>query len=338
MKTFVHRARATVPTIPSALQVGLAAGIAWWLALLILESEQPLYAPIAAVVAIGAGDNRMLNRPIRLLAGMAVAVVVAGILVSWIGTGVWQIATITTATTLAARLIFEDPLARSYAAFHGAVVGALGSNGVIPEQLLEAALGAGTALVVVSLVFPPELQWAVFERPRRAAAAARRALQATDQALRTRDPSYMERAREASHDVQYLVADDGRKAFARQLALLSPLRWKYRDEAEDMIDTEQAFTSALHELSELVRSVERLISRDDLKRPELAAAIQQLDLALAVVTDGKGLEYDYQDLLPVEPRVDEADKGSTTATAVVDQIHRVSEGLGRVADLDIPGS
>ncbi|HEX2153389.1 MAG TPA: hypothetical protein VHL52_05370 [Acidimicrobiia bacterium] len=281
---FRRRTKLVSTTITSAAQVGVAAGASWWLADSVVSWDSPIYAPIGAIVAIGTGENRMAGRPVRLLGGMVLAVAVAGVTVTWLGTGPWQILLITTLTTVVGRFFFDDPLARGYAAFHGAVIGALGSGGVIPEQIFEAAIGATVGLVTVHVVFPPRVDPTVLSTVERAVYASQRSLRAAAMALKSGYRQESERAVVAATEVDALLApDDGRREFARQITRLAPARWRKRQRVEELIEADETLSGVLLDIASVARSVDHLMLYDPRSRPALARVVVDLERAVGWV-------------------------------------------------------
>src|SRR3712207_3857441 len=69
------------------LQTAVAAGAAWFLAILILGHERPEFAPIAAVISLGLAVGQRSRRVVELTIGVAFGVAIADLLVSVIGAG-----------------------------------------------------------------------------------------------------------------------------------------------------------------------------------------------------------------------------------------------------------
>src|SRR3954447_13103888 len=72
------------------LQTAAAAVAAWYVALALLPAGQPLFAPIAAVIALGAATGQSGRRAFELVGGVILGITVADMLVHAIGTGPWQ--------------------------------------------------------------------------------------------------------------------------------------------------------------------------------------------------------------------------------------------------------
>ncbi len=69
------------------LQTAVAAVAAWYLAKLLLSESKPVFASIAAVIALGATYGQRPERAIELIGGVVLGVGVADLLVSGIGSG-----------------------------------------------------------------------------------------------------------------------------------------------------------------------------------------------------------------------------------------------------------
>ncbi|MEV4273433.1 aromatic acid exporter family protein [Micromonospora chalcea] len=79
-----------------ALQAGIAAALAWWVAGTVLGNEQPTFAPITAVGTVAASVGERVHRSTRLLAGVAIGIAAGDTLLALIGTGPWQTGLIVT--------------------------------------------------------------------------------------------------------------------------------------------------------------------------------------------------------------------------------------------------
>ena len=73
------------------LQTAVAAVAAWYLARLLLPERQPVFASIAAVVALGATYGQRSERALELIGGVVLGIGVADLLVRAIGNGPAQI-------------------------------------------------------------------------------------------------------------------------------------------------------------------------------------------------------------------------------------------------------
>jgi uncharacterized membrane protein YgaE (UPF0421/DUF939 family) len=140
---------------PAILQAAAAAGVAWILAGLIPGHDSPLFAPVAALVALGSSQARRGRQAVEMVLGVAVGIAVADLLVRAVGSGAWQLVFVSALAMLAALVLFQSPLFISQAGVWAILVVALPSQGEIAVQrFLDALVGGCVALVFSQLLFP----------------------------------------------------------------------------------------------------------------------------------------------------------------------------------------
>jgi hypothetical protein len=71
-------------------QTAAAAGIAWWIATDVLHHTTPIFAPIAATIALGLNAGVRTRRAIEMVLGVSLGVVIGDALIDVIGTGPLQ--------------------------------------------------------------------------------------------------------------------------------------------------------------------------------------------------------------------------------------------------------
>ncbi len=72
-------------------QTALAASLAYFLAAYVIGSDQPFFAPIAAVISLGLTLGQRGRRAIEVVLGVVVGLVVADLLVLALGVGTVKI-------------------------------------------------------------------------------------------------------------------------------------------------------------------------------------------------------------------------------------------------------
>ena len=97
-----RRVRAVVAL---ALQTGVAAGLAWFVAHDLVGSPNPFFAPIAAVITLAVSVGQRLRRTAELVAGVAIGILVGDAIILTIGSGPWQIALIVFLAVVAATAV-----------------------------------------------------------------------------------------------------------------------------------------------------------------------------------------------------------------------------------------
>jgi hypothetical protein len=185
------RSRLALPVVGRIAQSALAAGAAWEIALQIPGHGKPFFAPIAAVIALGA----------------------------------WQLVLATAVVLVVATAAAAPPVVRGQAAASAILVVALhqpGSNLAL-QRLIDALIGGGIAIVLARLLFPVDPLDLVRDEARQLRARVADALEEVAVALTTGDRG---RARSA---LQRLNALDERRledalALARDVARRAPRR------------------------------------------------------------------------------------------------------------------
>jgi uncharacterized membrane protein YgaE (UPF0421/DUF939 family) len=138
------------------LHSAVAAALAWLLATELVGHEQPFFAPISAVITLGLTVGERRRRAVELAIGVSVGIAIADALVAAIGTGTWQIGVVVALAMAAATLVGGGPLLATQAAASAVLVATLQppEGGFDFDRALDALVGAATALVVSSLLFP----------------------------------------------------------------------------------------------------------------------------------------------------------------------------------------
>jgi hypothetical protein len=137
------------------LQTAVAAGLAWFLAVLILGVDRPTFAPIAAVIALGLAVGERARRAVELTLGVAFGVVLADLLVSVVGVGAVQAGTVVVLAMALAVFLGGEDLGVKEAAISALIIMITfrSSQAGIPiERFLEALIGGGTALLINALI------------------------------------------------------------------------------------------------------------------------------------------------------------------------------------------
>jgi uncharacterized membrane protein YgaE (UPF0421/DUF939 family) len=116
--------RSSVPI----LQCAVAAGLAWAVAKYWVGHPQPYFAPVAAIVSLGASLGQRLRRSLELVAGVCVGLAVGDLLVSLVGTGAWQIGLVVALAMSTAVLLDSGTVIVSQAASASVLVATLSTS------------------------------------------------------------------------------------------------------------------------------------------------------------------------------------------------------------------
>ena len=150
------------------VQSAVAAGLAWYAAMLVLGHERPFVAAIAAVISVGAVAGQTMRRAAEWMLGVAVGLAVAGLVVVAIGTGPAQTGVMVGLAMGVALLIRGGIMFWTEVGVTAILVSGLDptTRGVSPDRFVEALVGCGVALAV-SAAFPsnPSLRVRKAARP-----------------------------------------------------------------------------------------------------------------------------------------------------------------------------
>ena len=137
------------------LQTSVAATLAYFLATFALGSDEPFFAPIAAVATLGLAPGERGARAVEVALGVAVGLAVADVLVRIIGVGAAQIGVVAALAMAAAVLFGERTLLVNQAAISAILVVILQPPDApfSPDRFFNALVGGGVALAI-SHLFP----------------------------------------------------------------------------------------------------------------------------------------------------------------------------------------
>jgi uncharacterized membrane protein YgaE (UPF0421/DUF939 family) len=141
---------------PLALQCGLAAGLAWYVAAHLLKHATPFFAPIAAVIVLGASTGHRLLRTVELVLGVAVGIVVGDVLIAAIGSGPLQLGLVVALAVGGALFLGTGAVIINQAAASAVLITTLypPSAGIYYNRWIDTLVGGAVAFVVHALLLP----------------------------------------------------------------------------------------------------------------------------------------------------------------------------------------
>lgn len=147
------RLRATARPI---LQASLAAPLAWYVARHWFGHEEPIFAPLSALVAIGATVAQPWQRAVEIVVGVAFGVAVADALTVLIGYGTVQMGLMVFLAMAVAVVIGGRPMLVLQAGMAAMLVAALPteSGAASFERILNTFIGGGAAMLFTLVVLP----------------------------------------------------------------------------------------------------------------------------------------------------------------------------------------
>ncbi|MEV4490266.1 FUSC family protein [Micromonospora coxensis] len=269
-----------------AVQAGLAAGLSWFVASSLLHNPQPLFAPAAAVGTIAAAIGNRIRRTAELLAGVSLGVLAGDLIIEVIGAGPWQTGLVV-ALAISVAVVFRGSGAVMVQAGSTAVllgtVSPTGPDLAIPRTA-NAVIGGGVAVVVALLILPLNPVRVVHRAAGPTLDLFAHQLTLASQALAHGDAdraeAVLQRLREAEAERRQTTEI---VAAAREVAMLSPWRWRrrellrrYEHAAEHL---ELAFTNSRN----MVRRTVSLLEAREPVPPDLPAAVEHFGQALRLL-------------------------------------------------------
>lgn len=139
---------------PSIAQCAVGAALAWLVAVHLLGHPNPLFAPVSVMICVGIGFGRRLRRLAELVIGVSLGVGVGDLLVSWIGSGPWQLAFVIALAMTVAWLLSSSELFVSQAGSSAVLVAMLvpGADGGGLDRMVDALTGGVVGIAAVALL------------------------------------------------------------------------------------------------------------------------------------------------------------------------------------------
>ncbi|MCB0878518.1 MAG: FUSC family protein [Thermoleophilia bacterium] len=273
------------------LQAAFAAPLAWWLCVELLDNPAPIFAPLSALVAIGATIAQPWQRAAEIVIGVALGVAVADGMTLLIGQGTIQIGVLVFLAMATAVALGGRPMFVLQAGMAAALVAALPSQdgAASIDRIANTLVGGGCALLFTIVILPVR----PLRLAHRAAGPVLEELSATfrqvGEALRTSDPQLAESAlARARRTGDHWARLNEAVGIGRQAARIAPVR---RHEESDLLDMAQSVTQldyAIRDARVLARVAWRLTetqvphgARLELVMQAFADAVQSIEGHLA---------------------------------------------------------
>lgn len=138
-----------------ALQVGIAAGLAYFIAFEWVGHPQPFFAPIATVIIVGLGGGDRITRALDMSLGCILGVLLGDLVFAPLGAGGWQIAVAVGASLLVASFFSKSQLVANQVAIGSILIATImppdaAVTGV--DRTIDAFIGSAVGLAVVALL------------------------------------------------------------------------------------------------------------------------------------------------------------------------------------------
>jgi hypothetical protein len=210
------------------LQGTAAATAAWVIARRLGDHPDPFFAPIAAVIALNASRGERGSNAVRLLVGVVVGIVAGELSVGALGGGYGTLALATFAAMAVAVALGGARITIGQAAASAILTVAVADGQAGLQRLVDALIGAGTALVFSQLLFSPEPVALL----RRAESAVLEdigdGLELTARALERDDEELAGQALSSMRDLRDRLAEVSRMRRASRRVVRHSLAWRMR--------------------------------------------------------------------------------------------------------------
>jgi uncharacterized membrane protein YgaE (UPF0421/DUF939 family) len=210
-------------------QTTLAVGAAWTAASAV--HDRPFFAPISAVVSLGAARGQRTRRAVELALGVAVGIAVADLIVVELGTGTLVLMLVVALSMGAALLIGGGGLLVSQAGASAVIVVTIERpSGFTPDRFLDALIGGAVALLISQVLLPRDPVAAVAGAARAVGERLCQALREAAEALRTGDVARARRALEIARSADPQLQDFADAVdLMRETVSVRPPVWRARE-------------------------------------------------------------------------------------------------------------
>jgi uncharacterized membrane protein YgaE (UPF0421/DUF939 family) len=264
------------------VQTGVAAGLAWFLAKLIVGQSRPFFAPVSAVISLGLAHGKSWRRAVELSLGVAVGILVADVIGRVIGHGAWQIGLVVALTMAAALLVGAGTILVNQAAVSAILVMTLpAGQGPVGYRFLDALIGGAVAVVIGQAVLRRDPLAGVARAAKPLLEELAASQEETAAALTSRDLAAAEKALIRARGIdEELTGFYDALAVARESAWLLPRHHPRRGHLRDYADAARQVDYAVRNTRQLARSAVRAVRTGAPVDPTLPDSI--LTLAAAV--------------------------------------------------------
>jgi uncharacterized membrane protein YgaE (UPF0421/DUF939 family) len=326
-----------------AIQAGVAAGIAWYLASDVLGNPSPFFAPISAVIVLGVAVGQRLRRAIELVAGVTLGVAVGDLLIYAIGTGWWQIGLVVILAILAAVFLGGSSILVAQCASSSVLVATVvpPTAGIYYARVVDALIGGVVGVLVMAILLPVNPLTTVRKAAGHALGLLEAELDAVADAVSARDVTA---ARETLGRIRAsegaLTRFRDALAMSRETASLAPVRWRSRAPIAQYVDGAIHIDRAIRNARVLARRAVSMLEGDEPVPATMTAALREL--ADAVVTLRRELAAGAEPVKTQEQALRAAAEASAayrgglgfSGIVVVAQIRSIATDLLRASGLD----
>ncbi|RLP99586.1 aromatic acid exporter family protein [Micromonospora sp. CV4] len=262
-----------------AVQAGIAAAIAWFVAYQFLDNSSPVFAPTTAVGIVAAAMGSRLRRTAELLAGVVLGLAVGDTLMPLFGIGPWQTGLVVVLAIIVAILLKGGGSLLTQAGGTAVLIATLEPpvRDLSVPRFVDAAVGGLIGLAVGLLLVPIHPQRTVQRLAEPVLDPGMAAMHDLAAALRARDLGEAQRSLRRLRDLdpRLTALEEGLSA-AQEVVRLAPLRWRDRTSLAFYTEAVRHLERTLHSCRSIARRLTTALKDDEPIPAELPAAIDLL--------------------------------------------------------------
>jgi uncharacterized membrane protein YgaE (UPF0421/DUF939 family) len=281
-----QRARANLGLGPLSqlAQAAAAAGVSWALALQLPDHGQPFFAPIAAVIALGAERGTRGRQAIQMMTGVSVGILLGAGVLAVAGAGAWQIVVGTALALVVTTGAGAPRMVRNQAAASAILIVALhrpGSNLAV-QRLEDALIGGAIAILIARFLLPIDPIPIVRDEARNLREQLATALDDAAAALAGTDRERAEKAVERIWSIDDHALGQALLT-AREVTRRAPRRRPQRRRVEKLGELYRELEASVYDSHSIATGVVRLAGSGDQAPPEAVQAIRAVAEAVRAI-------------------------------------------------------
>jgi len=272
----------------SVLQVGVAAGAAWFFATEVLGHQGAFFAPVAAIITLGLTVSQRGRRAVEVAIGVALGILVGDLIVLEIGVGTAQLMVVVMLATALALFLGSGQMLATQAAVSAALVATIQppTDGFTVDRFFDSLSGAVIALIVNALLLPADPVSLVRRAARPLLEELAETLDDIAQAVVDRDRKQAEAALARARGIDELSGRFIDAVIAsREMTRFAPPRRRLRGRVEGYADVATQADLAVRNVRVLARGTIRAVRLDENMPPQVAEAVRELAAAVRALAD-----------------------------------------------------
>ncbi|MGL3807806.1 FUSC family protein [Paeniglutamicibacter sp. R2-26] len=289
----MRRARSSMPKI---IQMTLCAILAYWIAERVLGHEGPIFAATSGLLALGFGAQTTLRRTMEVAVGCTLGVAVGDLLLTVLGNGLWQAATVLFLSLTIARFLDSGPIFTTQLGLQSLLVVLLPIGEAGPfARSLDAVVGSACALLIL-MILPRDPRRTPMADLGKLLGELSGVLQECGRAVGNSDSTLAFHALIRARATQPLMdALPGALDLAREVATLAPAHRRHRSDIDRLVVTADKTDLAVRNSRVLARRLTTVIDNAALSDrgvetvagllTELSEAVDALGHAVLEPTD-----------------------------------------------------